>query len=313
MEPGRWLLEMSRNRGSFASSPNFGYALAARAALKGFDEPVDLSSWAVAASGGELIDPNTLDHFYEATAPFGFDPSAMAPGYGLAEATCVVAATARGEGVRVDVVDRSELALDRATPAGSASIGTTDIVSVGAPIPGTELRIVAEDGSILGDRQVGEIEVRGPCVMDGYVGREVLTIEDGWLRTGDRGYLSTGDLFVTGRIKDVIVIRGQNFYAEDLERVIQEAAGVRKGRCIAVGMPRGDTEALVVAAETKLTDPDELQTCRREITQLLVRETDLAPAEVRLVAPNKLPRTTSGKLQRSLFKKGLENEGVTSA
>lgn len=306
-DPGRWLLEISRRRGTFASAPNFGYALATRAALKGFDEPVDLSGW-TASCGGELIDPNTLHRFFEATERFGFEPSLFAPGYGLAESTCVVTAMKPGKGVLIDPVDRNELASGKAIPADPSSQGVVQLVSVGKALPGTKVRIVSDAGAVLDDREVGEVEASGPCLMDGYVGQGMLAIEDGWLHTGDRGYLVDEHLFITGRIKDVIVIRGQNFYAEDLERVAQDATGVRRGRCIAVGVVRDDTEGLVLAAETRLTDPGELQACRREIVRLLLRETELAPAEVRLLPPNSLPRSTSGKLQRGLFRQRLEAE-----
>jgi fatty-acyl-CoA synthase len=306
-DPGQWLLEISRRGGTFASAPNFGYALATRAALKGFDEPVDLSGW-TASCGGELIDPNTLRRFFEATEQYGFEPSLFTPGYGLAESTCVVTVTRPGAGVLIDPVDRSELASGKAIPADPSSQGVVQLVSVGRPVPGTKVRIVSDEGAVLGDREVGEVEAGGPCLMDRYVGRGMLAIEDGWLHTGDRGYLVDEHLYVTGRIKDVIVIRGQNFYAEDLERVAQDATGVRRGRCMAVGVVRDDTEQLVLAAETRLTDPEELQACKREIARLLLRETELAPAEVRLLPPNSLPRSTSGKLQRGLFRQRLEAE-----
>ncbi|HEU4481077.1 MAG TPA: AMP-binding protein, partial [Actinomycetota bacterium] len=310
-DPARWIIEMSRRRTTISAAPNFAFGLVARQIERGLSEPVDLSSLKVVANGGEANDPRTVARFLEAAVPLGFDPGALLPGYGLAESTCVVTVPPPGAGARMDHVSRAEVAKGVALPApeGETSAG---FVSVGPPIAGTEIKIVGDDGSTLDDRRIGEIHTRGPCLMEGYLEDEEATraaVSDGWLRTGDLGYLSGGELFVTGRLKDLIIIRGQNYYAEDIERIVQSVDGVRPGACVAFGASAGATETLVIAAETKLEDPDDLAACSRAIKRQIWSSTGLSPSDIVLLPPGAVPKTSSGKLQRNVARQ-LYSEGV---
>jgi fatty-acyl-CoA synthase len=156
---------------------------------------------------------------------------------------------------------------------------------------------------------VGEILVRGPTLMDGYLDDPQATeaaFLDGWLRTGDLGYIAEGELYITGRAKDVIIVRGQNYYAEDIERVAERVPGVRKGCCAAVAVNTGTTEEIGLIVETKLESAEDQEKCRRELARTVWEETGIAPERILLVPPGTVPKTTSGKLQRSRARRLLE-------
>lgn len=311
--PLRWLDEMSRYRATMCGAPNFAFGLAARELEKDADRTLDLSAWSYAGNGGETVSENILERFIAASARHGFDRGSLIPGYGLAEATCTVTSHFLGEGWTVDHVDRSALAAGVAHPVSAGRPGVASFVSLGSPLDGVKVVISDEEGVELEDRHVGEVLVKAPSVMRGYLSDSEATeaaFRDGWLRTGDLGYIRDGRLYVTGRSKDTIVVGGQNFYAEDIERVVQRVRGVRPGNAVAVATLSGGAEGLAVIAETN-ADPDATRTVRQAIAHEVLTETGIAPTKVLLVPPRSVPKTTSGKLQRQRAKQMLE-EGAFS-
>ncbi len=289
--PGLWLDAIDRFGGSITAAPNFGYGLAARELLLN-PRRLDLSTMRVAMNGAEPIDPTVVRAFMDAVTPHGFPECAMSPMYGLAEATLAVTAVNTTEPLRV-------------LPAGTGPKGAPerDLVACGRPLPGTELRVVdvaaeSDEPVDLGPDVVGEIVVRGPGVMSGYVGDSSggLAIRQGWLTTGDLGFLHDGEVYVCGRLKDVIFVGGRNIYPEDYELATEAVPGVRRGNVIAYRDASGD--GLVVAAETK--EPQEaLPDLARRIVEAIAAAVGGTPTAVVLLPAATLPKTSSGKKQRA--------------
>ena len=299
-DPWRWVEGLARSRATHTAGPNFAYGLVARFAAKHAGEEIDLSSVRVLGSGGEVVDAATTTKFLTALEPFNLDPKVFAVGYGMAEVVCANITQIPGTGPVFDVVDRESLSKGTATPADEGDAKATRFSSCGVPMGETEMMIDGADGE---ERRIGEVLIRCAYLMDGFLDEPEATSRvvtpDGWFRTGDTGYIANGELFVTGRIKDVIIVRGFNYYAEDVERVANEVEGVRRGNVIAFGASDGSTEHLVIAAESKLQDEDALQRCRDEIAAKVLHHVGLAPKEVLLLAPGTVPKTSSGKLQRN--------------
>jgi len=310
--PARWMEWMSEYGGTATAGPNFSYALAARA-LRRLDG-LDLSRWRVALNGAEPVDPATMDAFCEAAERHGFDRRAAFPAFGMAEVAIAGAFPEPGTGVRMDVVDKVALDTERyAAPADpTAEDGTRKLARLGRPVPGLEFRICdPATGDVMEEREVGELEIRGTSVTPGYYKRPDATaaaFHDGWLRTGDLGYLVDGELVICGRIKDMIIVGGRNVFPEDVERAVANVDGVRAGNVIAFGVEgRRGQEALVVVAETK--SAGEGPTIRDAVAVRVREAIGLPPGDVVLVEPGTLPKTSSGKLQRSLCRERyLENE-----
>ena len=301
--PARWMEWMSEYGGTATAGPNFSYALAARA-LRRLDD-LDLSRWRLALNGAEPVDPVTMEQFCEAAERHGFDRRAAFPAFGMAEVAIAGAFPTPMSGVRMDVVDKHVLETERyAAPADpAAEDGVRRLAKLGRAVPGLELRICdPETGDEMGEREVGELEIRGTSVTPGYYKRPDATAEafhDGWLRTGDLAYLVDGELVICGRIKDLIIIGGRNVYPEDVERAVADVDGVRAGNVIAFGVERRKGgEALIVVAETK--QADEAPVIRQAVAVRVREAIGLPPGEVVLVAAGSLPKTSSGKLQRSL-------------
>ncbi len=301
--PSKWMEWMSQFGGTITAGPNFSYALAARS-LKRL-ENLDLSSWRVALNGAEPVDPATMRLFIEAGARHGLNPGAVFPAFGMAEATLGVTFPRVGAGLNVDRVDRRVLETDHyAAPVTVEHADGRELAKLGRAMFNLEIRIVDRaSGTVMADREVGELEVRGDSVTTGYYKRPDATaavFHDGWLRTGDLGYLVDGELVICGRIKDVIILGGRNVYPQDVERAVNDVDGVRPGNVIAFGTQgnRGK-ESLVVVAETKEL---ELEAVRDAIKSAVYGAVGLPPEAVVLVTPGTLPKTSSGKLQRSLCK-----------
>ena len=298
-EPARWLTGMSRTRATHSAGPNFAYGLVTRFAEKGLSEEVDLSNVKVLGCGGEVVDAETILRFTQATESLKLNPGAFSVGYGMAEVVCANITRIPGTGLLVDTVDRDSLGKGTATPTEPGAPRAARFSSCGVPMVDTEVVIDGAEGR---DRHVGEILIRCPYLMDGFLDDPEATAQvvmpDGWFRTGDLGYLVDGELYVTGRSKDVIIIRGYNYYAEDIERVIQDVSGLRRGNIIAFGARNGSTEHLVIVAESKLQDEEELRTVRDEVSARILENVGVAPQEVLLLPPGSVPKTSSGKLQR---------------
>jgi fatty-acyl-CoA synthase len=296
--PGVWVDAMSRFNGTITASPNFGYGLATRD-LSSKPRTLDLSSWRIAANGAEPVDVETCDRFCDIAGRYGFDRNAMAPMFGLAEATLAVSLSRTDEPVLVEWVDREALETQaRVVPAEPGSTGARAFVACGHPIPGHEVEIRSPEGQLLGAGAVGEICVQGPSVMDGYWRDPEATAEairDGWLHTGDLGFWGQHGLVVCGRKKDMIILGGRNLYPEDYEFFTEQVPGVRRGNVIAFAIH--ELERMVVVAETT-AQPDDAYAVAREALEVLRRALPRGPEEVVLVAPGTLPKTSSGKRQR---------------
>lgn len=304
-DPGRWMEWIAKYGGTATAGPNFSWVLAARA-LRLRKEPLDLSSLRIALNGAEPVDPATVRTFVEAGARHRLHPGAVFPAFGMAEVAIGGTFPEPLAGLRTDLVDGRVLEHESyAAPAASAvGDNVRELVKLGRVLDGMELRIVdPETGDRRGEREVGELEIRGSSVTPGYYNNPEATealFRDGWLRTGDLAYLVDGDLVICGRIKDVIIVGGRNVYPQDVERAVAEVDGVRAGNVIAFGVAgRHNKETLVVVAETKLADREALTSAVHH----KVRESVGLPVkDVVLVAPGSLPKTSSGKLQRALCK-----------
>jgi fatty-acyl-CoA synthase len=299
--PGRWVEWMSEFKGTATAGPNFAYALAARALRR--QSGIDLSSWRLALNGAEPIDPAAVNSFCEAAAAHRFDPRAAFCVFGMAEASLAVTFPTPGAGMSTDIVDRRALELELcAVPSSGDGGRSRQLAKLGRPIPGIDVRIVdPADGRPRAEREVGELEIRGSSVTPGYYKHPAATAEafrGEWLRTGDLGYLVDGELVVCGRQKDMIIVGGRNVFPEDVERAVASVPGVRQGNVIAFGVEgRGGRERLVVVAETREEDQASL---RRRVAERVRHSVGLSLEDVVLLGPGGLPKTSSGKLQRSL-------------
>ncbi|HEV8626044.1 MAG TPA: fatty acyl-AMP ligase [Acidimicrobiia bacterium] len=313
--PGRWMQWMSDHRASATAGPNFSYALAARALRRLAPGTLDLSHLRVALNGAEAVDPKAVADFVAAGAPQGLNAGAVFPAFGMAESTLAVTFPPSGRGLRTDPIDRHVLETSAyAAPADPEAEGTRHLVLLGRPVPGLEIRIVDPiSGAVRAEREVGELEIRGTSITTGYYRRPDATeaaFHDGWLRSGDLGYLVDGELAICGRIKDLIIVGGRNVYPEDVERAAASVEGVRAGNVIAFAVDgRRGKEALVVVAESK--DPD-LESVRAAVAGRVREVVGLPPEEVVLVEPGTLPKTSSGKLQRSLCRSRYLSAALSS-
>ena len=284
-DPARWLAEFAATRSTISTMPNFAFD-ALLDADPADTADLDLSAWRVCFNGAEIIRPASVAAFAERFGPAGFRAEAMTPGYGMAEATLVATLPPLGHAPVVDAVDRDELA------RGRAVAGTKEIVGLGRAVPGMEVRIAggAPDGT------VGEIELRGAAVTGGYLDGTRPFTDDGWLRTGDLGYLRAGELYFAGRSKEMITVRGANTYPADVEAEAGAVPGVRRGRCVALSRPEPH-EHIAVVVETTVPEAEH-EALRHAIAARVRRALGLSALTVHLTAPDTLPRTTSGKLRR---------------
>jgi acyl-CoA synthetase (AMP-forming)/AMP-acid ligase II len=250
----------------------------------------------------------TIRRFTERFQPYAFHAETMVPGYGLAEATLAVTVSTLTAPPRVLSVSREGLTeRRRAEIVAAGDREARSLVAVGPPAPGTALRIVDELGTPLPDRGVGEIEVSSPSITRGYRGHPDAA-PDGWFATGDLGFVDSGELFIAGRIKDVVNVRGTKYHPEDLEPLVAEVDGVRKGRCCIVG--EGEThELMAVIAETRLRG-EEGRRLRTEIQERLVRRLGIGEIRVYLVEPRTVLVTSNGKVRRQLMRRLLETGRV---
>ena len=309
--PKEWLKAISRYRGSCSAAPNFAYSLCVRKLRPRDLEGIDLSSWRVAFCGAEPVNPATVREFIAHFEPHGFRASTFFPVYGMAEFSLAATFPELEGEPRFDRVRRHEFEREgRAIPApeGESAADTVEWVSVGRALPGHEVRVVDAQGQLLPDRTLGEVEVRGPSMMSGYWEAPVATAEairDGWLRTGDMGYLADNDLFVSGRRKEMIIKGGKNLYPQDVEAAAGRAKGVRVGCCAAFGVrnQKRGTEDLVIVCETREKDPEARARIAAEVRSCVLEAVGATPDVVEMVAPGTVPKTSSGKIQRDLMRR----------
>ena len=310
--PGNWMQWLSDYKCTATAGPNFSWVLATRA-LKRM-EGLDLSNLTLALSGAEPVDPKAVVAFVAEAARFGFPPGGVFPAFGMAEVAIAGSFPKRGRGLRTDTVDRIVLETQRvAKPIEVAdpdeyAILARELPLLGTAVPGLEMKVVNPDTfENLPERHVGELLLRGTSVTPGYYKREDATaalFHDDWLCTGDLAYLLDGELVMCGRIKDVIIVGGRNVFPEDIERAVGPLDGVRAGNVIAFGMDgyKGK-ESVVVVAEVRLTDSSGDQfDVRSRIHERTLEVSGLPPRDIMLVNPGTLPKTSSGKLQRSKCK-----------
>ncbi len=297
--PALWLRAISTYRATVSPAPNFAYGLAVAKIRDEELEGVDLSSWRVALNGAEAVAPEVLRAFQQRFARWGFQVKALTPVYGLSEAALAVSFSNLDSNFTSTFFDRDDLQLyGRATqdPTGR------EIVSVGRALPGFELRIVDNDNKPIADKNVGRILVSGPSLMEGYYNRADATravFHDGWLDTGDLGFFFEGELYLTGRAKDVLILRGRNFAPEEVEYPLSRIDGIRNGCAVAISyLPEGGVgEHLIVFAETRhgISSSNALaEECRSAI----LGDSGLQPDRIVLLEAGTMPRTSSGKLRR---------------
>lgn len=303
--PKRWVRALSRHRATITAAPNFAYGLAARALRTASDEPIDLSALRCAANGAEPVDSETMEEFVDAAreANTGFNPGALLGVYGLAECTLGVAAPRTLQPPPPWWVDGLKLATDGVVEEAEPDVpGSRPLVSVGYAIPGVELAVCSPSGDKLPAGMVGEVWVKTEHGMLGYWNDPAETervLVDGWVRTGDLGVMGPDGLYITGRLKDMIIVAGRNLYPEDAERAATAIPGVRKGNAVAFGIARKAREGLVVIAETRLVG-DEAAKLAKQIAKEVRAALRVAADQVVLLVPGSLPKTPSGKLQRNL-------------
>ncbi len=319
VRPERWLWALSDSRGSLCPAPNFSFELCVRKIADDALDGVDLAPWRVAINAGEPVLPATLRRFACRFAPWGFDSRSFMPFYGLAESSVALTYPPFWRGPLVDTIDRDAYETEgRARPAlPGAPSDTLEFVSNGRPLPGHEVRIVDDGGQDMPARARGRIVFRGPSRTDGYFRNRAATAavldRDGWMDSGDLGYLANGEIYVTGRLKDCIIKGGRNIIPQDVEMASWEADGVRKGCVAAFGSidPASGTEKLVVVAETRLSPPRHGQLATA-VTEAVSRRVGVPPDDVLLVPPARVPKTSSGKIQRSAIRADYESGRIAS-
>ena len=315
--PVRWLEAISRHRGTISFGPNFAYALCVKRIKDHELAGIDLSHWRVAGCGAEPIRAENLKAFASRFSSVGFSESAFVACYGMAESTLAISFSRKGEGIVTDTVDGRALeAAGRADPCDPTFAGATSVVRCGPALEGHEARAFVvgdhESERPLREREVGEIRLRGPSVMSGYFNEPSLTRESfagGWLKTGDLGYVASGEVHVCGRLKELIIVNGRNYYPQDLEWEAGKVEGVRKGNVVAFGTskPSGDRERVVLCVETSIADDTGREALAREVRRAVQQATGLTLDDVILLEAGALPKTSSGKLQRSATRDLYEN------
>ncbi|RXZ64206.1 fatty acyl-AMP ligase [Pelagerythrobacter rhizovicinus] len=305
--PLAWLDLISRNKGNTLSySPTFGYDICARriSSQSSVSERFDLSRWRTAGNGADMIRPDVMQSFVNAFADAGFRASAFTPSYGLAEATLAVTVMPPGEGIRVELVEEERLSGTRADFSRPARYRA--IVNCGKPLPGMEVEIRGEDGKAKGDHKIGKVWCRGKSVMHSYFRNEEATSDclvDGWLDTGDMGYMADGYLFIVGRAKDMIIINGKNHWPQDIEWAVEQLPGFNHGDIAAFSVEtENGEEAPAVLVHCRVSDPEERVRLHEQIRDK-VRSITGMNCVVELVPPRTLPRTSSGKLSRAKAKR----------
>jgi len=305
MRPRQWLSLMTKTRATISFAPSFGYDLCARRVRSSDISTYDLSNWRIAGIGAEMIHPQTLEYFAELMEPAGFDRRALLACYGMAECTLGVSFSPLWTGFTTHHIDSDHLSdhhevivMDQEDRQGRGR----HFVNCGTPMPSFEVE-VRDDNQVLEDWRSGVIYLRGPSVMSGYFNLPEETShalsEDGWLNTGDIGYLADGELTITGRKKDLIIIHGRNIWPQDLEHVAETQAEVRAGDSVAFSAPNSEDEELcVLLVQCRERDPGVRNNLVRRLTALLRMEMSL-DCYVELVPTRSLPKTSSGKLSRA--------------
>jgi fatty-acyl-CoA synthase len=324
--PERWLWAFHKHRGTIAAAPNFAYELCVRKIADKDIEGLDLSSWRVAMNGAEPVNPETMERFTARFARYGFHNEAHLPVYGLAESSLAVTMPPLNRGPLVDRVERESFAAHgHAIPAKLGDANSISFVSSGVALPRHELRLVDDRGQEVPDRTEGFLWFRGPSATTGYYHNAAATEkmlplgtstteEFAWVDSGDRAYRADGEIYVTGRVKDIIIKGGRNLYPHEVEELAARAEGIRKGCIVAFGIKdeASGTEKLVIAAEARERDPARRAAIAAAVTHQVAQGLGLPPDRVELLPLGSIPKTSSGKLRREETKQ-LFLDGTLSA
>lgn len=316
--PLQWLKIISDNQCTIAFSPSFGYEICARRAAGKTDLDLDLSSWRIAGIGGEMVQPDVLKKFAEAFAPYGFSEKAFVPSYGLAEATLAFSFVPLNTGVQVDYIDKNALVDEGiAKPVSqdeelseeiNSTIDVRGFAASGYAMPGYNVEIRGDHGGVLNERHVGRVFIKGPSLMAGYYRNREATNRvfdmNGWMDTGDMGYVSDNMLYITGRQKDLIIINGRNIWPQDLEWHAEQNVEELRPRDTAAFTMESDhgKERAVILVQCRLRDEEERKALRKKVYAAIMRGTGV-DCQVILIPQRSLPYTTSGKLSRAKAKK----------
>ncbi|MDY0874288.1 fatty acyl-AMP ligase [Dongia rigui] len=303
--PLTWLKLISENHSTLSYSPTFGYELCVKRMRGESDFAGNLSSWRGAGIGGDMVQDGILRRFSETFSPFGFQHKAFVPSYGMAETTLAMSFAPLDREYRVDHIDRAGLENQEANPVAPGK-SARSLVACGPALAQHRFEVRDETGSALPERRIGRIFFQGPSVMAGYFRQPELTAEalsaDGWLDTGDLGYLIDGEIVITGRAKDLIIINGRNIWPQDLEWTAESLPDLRRGDAAAFSvLGENDEEQVVVLIQCRISDLAARTKLKQDIAGLLQRSMGVE-ARVELVPPKGLPQTSSGKLSRAKAK-----------
>ncbi|MCW8195098.1 AMP-binding protein [Proteobacteria bacterium 005FR1] len=310
--PERWLWAIHRYRGTISAAPNFAYELCLNRVSDQQVKGLDLSSWKAACNGAEAVSPKTLRRFADRFSEYGFRQEALMPVYGLAENTVAVCFPPLGRPPRIDRIQRERFVRDGiADPATEDDGNALEFVACGSPIQGNEVRVVDDLNSELPQRHEGRLQFRSPSSTRGYYHNPAESkklFRGDWLESGDRAYSSAGDVFITGRSKDIIIHGGRNLYPEELETAVGDLQGIRKG-CVAVfgsTDPKTATEQLVLVAETRVTEDASREELRKKINLTALDLVGSPPDRIVLAPPHSVLKTSSGKIRRSATRDNYE-------
>ena len=304
-KPVRWLNALHENRATISAAPNFAYNLCTQRISDDDLTGLDLSTVRYLLNGAESVHPKSLQQFIDRFTAYGLRAEALSPVYGLAECSLGLAVTSPGSGAQIDTIDRVEFQrTGRANPADRQNPKTLQIVSCGRALPNHKIRVVNKDRVPVADRVQGRVQFCGPSATTGYYrnldASKKLIGEDGWLETGDLGYLVNGEIFLTGRHKDLIISGGRNIHPHEAEETAGSVTGVRTGCVAAFGVHQENkgTEQFVIVAETKLKARAEQQRVQSEIRERVVSTLGVPPDLVVLAPPGAVRKTSSGKIRR---------------
>ena len=317
--PQRWLRAIHRYRGTISAAPNFAYELCLKRLTDNDIQGLDLSSWRIACNGAEPVSPETVENFCRQFGKYGFKRETMMPVYGLAECSVGLAFPPLDRGPLIDRIDREVFVnTGHAVPSTESDDQVLQFVACGHPLPGHEVRIVDNAGRELPERYEGKLHFRGPSATAGYYHNAEDTkqlFEGDWLDSGDMAYIAEGDIFITGRKKDIIIRAGRNIYPQELEEAVGKIAGIRKGNVVVFATKDtvNQTEKLIVMAETREENPEKLNALREEINTLAMDLVGTAADEVVLAPPGTVLKTSSGKIRRAgnrtLYESGRIGKG----
>ncbi|HEX8441191.1 fatty acyl-AMP ligase [Archangium sp.] len=312
LKPARWLWALQYFRATSSFAPNFAYQLCVKRIKDAEVEGLELGAWKRAYNAAEFIHADTVRHFTERFQSYGFEPDAWRPSYGMAEMVVGVSIRDRADALRTELISRSALSSRRkAVPLTESGPDALPVLSVGRVLRGIDIRILDEEGQPVGERHEGEILLRGTSLFGGYYKNPEATdsvLRDGWLHTGDLGYLADGQLYICGRSKDLIIKAGENYHPYTMENAAAQVTGVRAGCVAAVGVNNAQTgtEDIVIVCETTETKPDVLRQLCKHVEEMVYQGSGVRPNRVIPVASHTVPKTTSGKIKRAYIRQNIE-------